>query len=288
MARIACIPFVLYFIDNYSPVRSFIAMLIYVGAALTDFARRLRWRASASRCSVLGKFLDPLADKLIVTSVLVYLTAMDRCPAWLVVALLAREFAVTGLRSIATTEGLVISASDSGKQKTALQLIGTIFLLIHFKYPVWGLEERALPRGAADDRLSRGRDHHALPGAGDVVDLGARLLLEVRARGAGARRRTPPKPEGHQSMKMIRVPAPALEAGEALRRLTRGERPFLLDGACDADGLGRWSWAGCDPDDGAGLVARRRRRSAGARRRGGSDAGTPGPSTTSGRSPSAI
>lgn len=138
-ARIACIPFVLYFIDNYSPVRSFIAMLIYLGAALTDsldgyVARRYQ------QISVLGKFLDPLADKLIVTSVLVYLTAMDRCPAWLVVALLARELAVTGLRSIATTEGLVISASDSGKQKTALQLIGTIFLLIHFRYPVWGLE----------------------------------------------------------------------------------------------------------------------------------------------------
>lgn len=137
--RIAAIPFVLYFIDNYSPVRSFIAMLIYLGAALTDsldgyVARRYK------QISVLGKFLDPLADKLIVTSVLVYLTAMDRCPAWLVVALLARELAVTGLRSIATTEGLVISASDSGKQKTALQLIGTLFLLIHFKYPVWGLE----------------------------------------------------------------------------------------------------------------------------------------------------
>ena len=49
---------------------------------------------------------------------------------------------------------------------------------------------------------------------------------------------------------MIRVPAPALDAGEALRRLTRGERPFLLDGGCDADGLGGVSWAGCDPDDG--------------------------------------
>ena len=49
---------------------------------------------------------------------------------------------------------------------------------------------------------------------------------------------------------MIRVRAPALEPGEALRRLTRGERPFLLDGGCDADGLGRVSWAGCDPDDG--------------------------------------
>ena len=181
--RIACIPFVLYFIDNYSPVRSFIAMLIYVGAALTDsldgyVARKYK------QISVLGKFLDPLADKLIVTSVLVYLTAMDRCPAWLVVALLARELAVTGLRSIATTEGLVISASDSGKQKTALQLIGTIFLFDPFQISGVGTGARVVSRRAADHQLSRRRDHHALPGAGDVVDFGARLLLEVRARGA--------------------------------------------------------------------------------------------------------
>jgi len=136
-ARIGAIPFILYFIDNYSPVRSFVAMLIYLGAALTDsldgyIARKYK------QISVLGKFLDPLADKLMVSSVLVYLTSMDRVPAWLTVALLAREFAVTGLRSIATTEGLVISASDSGKQKTAFQLVGTLFLLIHFKYPLWG------------------------------------------------------------------------------------------------------------------------------------------------------
>jgi CDP-diacylglycerol--glycerol-3-phosphate 3-phosphatidyltransferase len=139
MGRIACIPAILYFIDNYSPVRSFVAMLIYLAASLTDFLDGYLAR-KRKQVSVLGKFLDPLADKLLVTAVLVYLAAMDRCPPWLVVALLAREFAVTGLRSIATTEGLVISASDSGKQKTALQLVGTLFLLIHFKYPVWGLE----------------------------------------------------------------------------------------------------------------------------------------------------
>jgi CDP-diacylglycerol--glycerol-3-phosphate 3-phosphatidyltransferase len=139
MARIAMIPLILVFIDNYSPVRSFIACLIYLAASLTDsldgwLARRRK------QVSMLGKFLDPLADKLMVTSVLVYLTAMDRCPAWAVVLLLARELAVTGLRSIAVSEGLVISASDSGKQKTALQMIATMFLLIHFSYPVWGLE----------------------------------------------------------------------------------------------------------------------------------------------------
>jgi CDP-diacylglycerol--glycerol-3-phosphate 3-phosphatidyltransferase len=139
MGRILCIPLILYFIDNYSPVRSFIATCIYIVASLTDFLDGYLAR-KRKQVSVLGKFLDPLADKLIVTAVLVYLTAMDRCPAWLVVALLARELAITGLRSIATTEGLVISASDQGKQKTALQLVGTLFLLIHFKYPVWGLE----------------------------------------------------------------------------------------------------------------------------------------------------
>lgn len=139
MGRIALIPLILVFIDNYSPSRSFIACLIYLAGSLTDsldgwLARRRK------QVSLLGKFLDPLADKLMVTSVLVFLTAMDRCPAWVVVALLARELAVTGLRSIAVSEGLVISASDSGKQKTALQMIATMFLLIHFRYPVWGLE----------------------------------------------------------------------------------------------------------------------------------------------------
>ena len=78
-ARIGAIPFILYFIDNYSPVRSFVAMLIYLNAALTDsldgyVARRYK------QISVLGKFLDPLADKLMVSGVLVYLTAMDRVP----------------------------------------------------------------------------------------------------------------------------------------------------------------------------------------------------------------
>jgi CDP-diacylglycerol--glycerol-3-phosphate 3-phosphatidyltransferase len=148
MGRILSIPLILVFIDNYSPVRSFIATCIYLGAAITDsldgwLARRRK------QVSVLGKFLDPLADKLMVSSVLVYLTAMDRIPPWLTVAILARELAVTGLRAIAVSEGLIISASDSGKQKTALQLIGTMFLLLHFRYPVWGLENVTIK----DERL---------------------------------------------------------------------------------------------------------------------------------------
>jgi phosphatidylglycerophosphate synthase len=73
-----------------------------------------------------------------VTSVLVYLTAMDRCPAWLVWRPQARNS--PSRAALLYDRGLEYPASDSGKQKTALQLIGTIFLLIHFKYPVWGLE----------------------------------------------------------------------------------------------------------------------------------------------------
>jgi CDP-diacylglycerol--glycerol-3-phosphate 3-phosphatidyltransferase len=133
MGRVVCIPAVLIFMDNFSPIRSFIACLIYIGAAATDFldgylARRRK------QVSLLGKFLDPLADKLIVSATLIYATALDRVPPWLVVALLARDLAVTGLRSLAAAEGLVISASDQGKQKTALQMTGTLFVLIHFKY----------------------------------------------------------------------------------------------------------------------------------------------------------
>src|SRR5438034_377057 len=83
LARIAMIPPILYLMDNYSPVRSFFATLIYVLAALTDFLDG--WLARRrNQVSLVGKFLDPLADKLIVTSVLVYLAAMDRCPPWLV------------------------------------------------------------------------------------------------------------------------------------------------------------------------------------------------------------
>ena len=143
MARVAVIPAVLYFIDNYSPTRSFIATMLYVGASVTDFfdgylARR------RGQVSVLGKFLDPLADKLIVMAALVYLVHTNRAPAWLVVALLTRELGVMGLRSIATTEGLVIAASQGGKTKTALQMVGILFMLVHFKYPLLGLPSMAI------------------------------------------------------------------------------------------------------------------------------------------------
>jgi CDP-diacylglycerol--glycerol-3-phosphate 3-phosphatidyltransferase len=138
MGRVLFVPFVLYFMDNYSPVRSLIAALLYLVASIGDGVDGYLAR-SRGQVSVLGKFLDPVADKLMVSAVLVFMVALGRVPAWLVVVLLARDLAITGLRSIASSEGIVIAASRGGKIKTALQLVGIIMLLMHFRYPLLGL-----------------------------------------------------------------------------------------------------------------------------------------------------
>lgn len=137
MSRVVLIPFVLLFIDNFSPMRSFIASLLYLGAAAGDALDGYLAR-SRGQVSTLGKFLDPLADKLIVTAVLVFMVSLGRVPAWVVVVLIARDLAINGLRSVASAQGLVIAASDGGKIKTALQLVSIMMLLIYFRYPVLG------------------------------------------------------------------------------------------------------------------------------------------------------
>jgi CDP-diacylglycerol--glycerol-3-phosphate 3-phosphatidyltransferase len=138
MGRALLIPGILYFIDNFSPLRSFIASLLYLVAAAGDALDGYLAR-SRGQVSVLGKFLDPLADKLIVTAILVFMVALGRVPAWVVVVMIARDLAVNGLRSIASAEGLVIAASEGGKVKTAFQLVAIMLLLIHFRYPALGL-----------------------------------------------------------------------------------------------------------------------------------------------------
>jgi CDP-diacylglycerol--glycerol-3-phosphate 3-phosphatidyltransferase len=132
-ARIAAIPFFVWLLDTPTPARGFWACIVFTLAALTDIldgylARKL------GVVSVLGKFLDPLADKLIVMAALVWLVPMGRIDAWVVVLLLAREISVTGLRSVAASEGVIISAGQEGKTKTALQMIGIVALLLGYPY----------------------------------------------------------------------------------------------------------------------------------------------------------
>jgi len=135
LTRIALIPVFLWFTYFESRVDSFIAALVYAVTSATDFLDG--WVARRKNLvTVIGKFLDPLADKLIVMAALVMLVHLGRVGAWVVIVIMAREFIVTGLRTIAMSEGLVIPAGQEGKFKTALQLAGTSFLLLHYTYPI--------------------------------------------------------------------------------------------------------------------------------------------------------
>ncbi|MDY0290712.1 MAG: CDP-diacylglycerol--glycerol-3-phosphate 3-phosphatidyltransferase [Desulfuromonadaceae bacterium] len=133
LARIACIPILVLTLLKDTPGMSLLAALIFSLASITDWldgylARRL------NLVTVMGKFLDPLADKLIVMAALIMMIPLGRVPAWAVFLLIAREVIVTGLRSVASSEGVVIAASDLGKYKTIFQMVAIIGLLIHYDY----------------------------------------------------------------------------------------------------------------------------------------------------------
>lgn len=119
-------PFEMDFMFRYSPGR--LAAVVVIIAGITDLldgwlARR--WNIE----TLLGKFLDPLADKLFLLVGLVMLMRLERVEAWLVIVLLSREFLITGLRAVAAGEGLVIAAGQGGKWKLTFQLVGLGLLM---------------------------------------------------------------------------------------------------------------------------------------------------------------
>ena len=133
--RIAMIPVILAFTYYEGRVNSFIAAGLFAVTGATDFLDG--WVARRTgKVTVVGKFLDPLADKLIVMAVLIMLVHLGRVPAWVVILILAREFTVTGLRTMAMSEGIVIGAGQEGKYKTIIQIAALSFLLLHYKYRV--------------------------------------------------------------------------------------------------------------------------------------------------------
>ena len=112
--RIALIPILVYFLTDPSKQSSLLAAATFFIASLTDYFDGYLARRQGST-TTLGKFLDPLADKLLVAAALIMLAAIDRTPrvpATLVVLLVAREFAVTGLRAIASGEGIILAAEE--------------------------------------------------------------------------------------------------------------------------------------------------------------------------------
>lgn len=141
IARIMLIPVIMVFLQVKTfPVihletftityNQILATLVFIIAASTDgldgyIARKRKLVTN------LGKLLDPLADKLLVTAVLVYLVELGKIDAWIVIVIIGREFAVTGLRQIALLEGIVMAASKLGKWKTGIQITAIIALLIN-------------------------------------------------------------------------------------------------------------------------------------------------------------
>ena len=131
--RVACIPVVLICLGISGRLTSFLAGLFLGLAFVTDildgyFARRY------GAVTVLGKFLDPLADKLLVSLTMIMLIPLNRIPIWMVMVIITREMAVTGLRAVAANEGVVIQARTLGKYKTIFQSVALMGLCIHYTY----------------------------------------------------------------------------------------------------------------------------------------------------------
>lgn len=135
LARVFMIPiFVVVLISGLvaSPVNRYIALIIFIIASLTDTLDGYIAR-SRNMVTNLGKFMDPLADKMLVISAMIALVQLGDLKAWIVIIIVAREFIVTGFRLIAASENIVIAASWWGKLKTISQMLMVIFLLANFK-----------------------------------------------------------------------------------------------------------------------------------------------------------
>lgn len=131
--RIILVPVFLFFIAIKIPYGTQLATLVFIIAALTDTLDGYIAR-SRNQVTKFGKFLDPLADKLIVTAALISLVELEQLSTWLVMIIIAREFAITGLRAVAASEGIVIAASNWGKAKTVTQIIAIIAALMNIPY----------------------------------------------------------------------------------------------------------------------------------------------------------
>jgi CDP-diacylglycerol--glycerol-3-phosphate 3-phosphatidyltransferase len=132
-ARIAAVPVVMVLLFFPGPFASFLGALCFMLAGATDFldgflARR---RSLVSR---LGKFMDPLADKLLVSAALIMLIPLGRVPAWMVFLIIGRELAVTGLRGLAATEGIILAPDRWAKAKTLLQMMALTALILNYSY----------------------------------------------------------------------------------------------------------------------------------------------------------
>jgi CDP-diacylglycerol--glycerol-3-phosphate 3-phosphatidyltransferase len=131
--RLACIPLVFFFLNFPGKLWSLLAALLFGIASVTDILDGFLARKYGA-VTTFGKFLDPLADKLLVSVTMIMLIPLGRIPPWMVIVIISREMAVTALRGMAVNEGVVIQADRLGKFKTISQSIALGALCLHYPY----------------------------------------------------------------------------------------------------------------------------------------------------------
>lgn len=131
--RVFLVPVFMLVLYSNIPYSKYIAAAVFIFASLTDTLDGYIAR-SRNMITDFGKFIDPLADKMLVSAALISLVELGKIPGWVVVVIIAREFTITGFRVIAASGGITIAASSLGKIKTVTQLIAIILLLIN-NYP---------------------------------------------------------------------------------------------------------------------------------------------------------
>ena len=131
LARIAMVPvFVFLLLFPGVPAGNILAGIVFIAASLTDTLDGYLARKN-NQITTFGKFMDPLADKLLVCSALICLTDLHRIPSWIVIVIVAREFIISGFRLVAAEKGVVIAASYWGKFKTVSQMLMVIVMVFN-------------------------------------------------------------------------------------------------------------------------------------------------------------
>ncbi len=143
--RVLMIPFFVFFMlkQDLLPHSNWIALVLFAAASFTDYLDGHIARKN-NLVTNFGKFMDPLADKLLVCSAFICLVEQGRLPAWITIIIIAREFIISGFRLIASDNGVVIAASYWGKAKTVSQMFMIMLLILQLPYKIIPILETIL------------------------------------------------------------------------------------------------------------------------------------------------
>ena len=143
VARMIMVPFLVVFLLTGwgGEANRYISLILFVAASITDWFDGYLARKN-HLVTNFGKFMDPLADKLLVCSAMICMIELGRLPAWFVIIIIGREFIISGFRLIAAENGIVIAANYGGKFKTVSQMIMIILLILHFDLSVFVILEQ--------------------------------------------------------------------------------------------------------------------------------------------------